>query len=186
MAYNIIKTKSGAVIETMDKPWDDVSRRVRELNDQGMGVFAKRAGGVSTQGKLSFMLPADADCYFVDAWTSGNPGIGGYRIMDSNRQVIDELNYEDKHTNNFYELKAILQGIVLGRARSHGRRVVVYTDSKCSLAWIASGRHNASRDQQSITDTINLIRDMLRYPHVTVEKWDTETYGEIPADYGRK
>lgn len=189
MAYNIIRTQSGEVLETMDKPWPEVQGRVNALNREGKGVYAKKvSGGTPTQGKLAFALPQDTNVYFVDAWTSGNPGIGGFRVLSGDKQVLKECSLDTVHTNNFYELNAIYLGLQFASLDNVcNRKSVIYSDSRTALAWITSGRHNASRDIDDITKLISTINSLLRAsPLVTLSKWDTETYGEIPADYGRK
>jgi ribonuclease HI len=176
--------------------WPEAQDRVRELNSIGAGVFARKTGNTHVKQatrpivRKSWHGQANVLYMFVDAWTSGNPGIGGCRAVFSDRSVATELNSNIAHTNNFYEIQAIEQGIAyaLNHEQESARiPVVIYTDSNTALAWIRNGSANTKDDDIWISNMIRWIRDMLtKYPHVTVEKWDTEHYGEIPADYGRK
>jgi ribonuclease HI len=173
--------------------WLDTQKRIRELNKTGAGVFARKVTGspateaVKGPGREPWTAPKGVTCYFVDAWTSGNPGMGGCRTVDAKGEILDEHNSSTPHTNNYFELKAISQGILYAAFVTPEDPCIIYSDSQCALSWIASGEHHATRDTQLITEMIEYIRDGLkRFPQIKVEKWDTSRFGEIPADYSRK
>ena len=189
--YDIVVTDTGMILETVTAEWPEVQNRVAELNRVGKGVFARKAGNSAPNAAkraLSELLKPGVQYVFVDAWTSGNPGLGGYRGVSANGTVLFKKDSKERHTNNFFELFAVVAGLEYAiHIDIVSNDQVVYTDSQTVISWIATGRHNATADQESITKLIAKARDILSYyKEVSLLKWDTETYGEIPADYGRK
>ena len=191
--YEIVKSATGEVVETMVSAiWPTVCNRIKQLNAKGFGVFARRTDNKASNvaasplvGGFQETLAADAIHLFVDAWTSGNPGLGGYRGVDKAGVVLFSRDSVDQHTNNFFEVFAILGGIQY--AEQQTCKVVIYSDSNTAIGWINSGRHAATRDAESITKVIEKARAILNsHPNIVIMKWDTNKYGEIPADYGRK
>lgn len=188
-SYEIVVTDTKEILETIEDTWSVVEARVKELNKQGKGVFARKTENnpdLTPKRSFSAILDPAVKYIFVDAWTSGNPGLGGYRGVNKENTVLFSMDSKMVHSNNFFELFAIVAGLehaVLGP-----RPVVVYSDSKTAMAWIANNRHAATADQESITKLIVRARKVLDEYKDSVKllKWDTSKHGEIPADYGRK
>lgn len=200
MSYEIVYSKTMAVRppdpgQQNPQTWPEAQELVLRLNRQGLGVFARKAGGSPAKSNPS---PLERDAwqgqpgttyYFVDAWTSGNPGPGGCRVLNGIREVVQERDYSDLHTNNYYELFAIYLALQYATmdAITTQATIVIYSDSQTALSWIRSRNPQASRDQAEINRLVATITAMLAAnPTITLAKWDTDTYGEIPADYGRK
>ena len=67
----------------------------------------------------------------------------------------------------------------------------IYSDSANAIAWIKAGKCNTKLKR---LETNVLLFDFIahaeaavkRYPPFKVLKWDTQAWGEIPADFGRK
>ena len=68
----------------------------------------------------------------------------------------------------------------------------VYTDSISGLAWVRNKRAKTTlkRDEQTaqVLDLVIRAENWLwqNPKHAEVLKWNTEEWGEIPADFGRK
>jgi len=122
----------------------------------------------------------------VDGWSSGNPGLGGYKITNLQGKPLDERNAATIHTNNYYELYGVYKAVkyaVLNKLSP----VTIYTDSATVLYWISSGKHSATKDAVGVTMMIKSIRDdMKEHAGISILKWDTARRGQIPADPGRK
>lgn len=137
------------------------------------------------------------DKLYVDCWTSGNPGIGGYRVTDHVGSVYKEWNSgQDKHSNNYFELAAIGAGVVIAEetlSEFYERDVPhpgveIFSDSITAISWATKGPKKAIMEPETIKRMYEKI-DRLRknFPgKIKISKWDTAKNGQIPADYGRK
>ncbi|WP_339683187.1 reverse transcriptase domain-containing protein [Gimesia maris] len=94
-------------------------------------------------------------------------------------------------SNNIGEFLAIVRGLQLLKRK--GIDCPVYSDSQTSISWLKSLRINSkSAREQKISPRVyqRITRAVLwltRHTNLNpVLKWNTEDWGEIPADYGRK
>ena len=67
----------------------------------------------------------------------------------------------------------------------------IYSDSANAIIWIKAGKCNTKLERlpsnKMLFDFIaNAEESLRRYPPFKVLKWDTQAWGEIPADFGRK
>lgn len=126
----------------------------------------------------------------VDAACSGNPGMMEYRgvHLPSGREVFHFGPI--KGTNNIGEFLAIVHGLALMKQK--GIRMPIYSDSVSGLAWV---RNRKAKTTLSYTEETAKALDLVRRAEywlrqnaidVPVLKWNTEEWGEIPADFGRK
>lgn len=127
----------------------------------------------------------------VDAACSGNPGKMEYRGVEipSNRLIF---HFGPMYgTNNIGEFLAIVHAIALAQQQglTHLR---IYSDSRNAINWIRQKQcktrlaHN--KKSESLYALIERAENWLRthtfdYP---ILKWETDEWGEIPADFGRK
>ena len=94
-------------------------------------------------------------------------------------------------SNNIGEFLAIVQGLQL--LKQNEIDCPVYSDSQTAISWLKSLRINSkSAREQKISPRVyqRITRAVLWLTRQTnlnpVLKWNTEDWGEIPADYGRK
>ncbi len=79
-----------------------------------------------------------------------------------------------------------------GFLRFNGKDWPVYTDSKTAMAWLKAGKAKTSLHKSSLNSHLfDLIAQAESWlgvnpMHNHVLKWDTELWGENPADFGRK
>ena len=133
------------------------------------------------------MLPALA----VDAACSGNPGVLEFRgvIADTGTQVFHRGPYACG-TNNIGEFLAIVLG--LAYLKAHNLPWVLYSDSRTALAWVRQKQCKTklawNAKNQDLFLAVRAAEQWLRSNTwtTTVCKWDTDAWGEIPADFGRK
>lgn len=182
--YQIYKTSAAGaeLIETTSAEWTEVQQKLKELNrTQGGGYWAKKVENVSTY--------TVEDALYVDGSAQGNPGKGGYQIVQGialtqEKKTICRRMTENLHTNNFYELYAILEGIKMAIDLKY---TLIYSDSSIALAWSLGNNCEASREVESIQNMRVQIKKLLSlHPAIVLKKWDTARFGEIPADFGRK
>jgi ribonuclease HI len=133
-------------------------------------------------------LPAWA----VDAACSGVPGPMEYRGVDlaTGDLLFHKGPYPDG-TNNVGEFLALVHALALLEKKGDAQ-TAVYTDSRTALAWLrhkkAKTTLKPSRNNAPLFDLLRRAEDWLK-THIVrnpVLKWETEEWGEIPADFGRK
>ncbi|PKP23286.1 MAG: ribonuclease H [Bacteroidetes bacterium HGW-Bacteroidetes-21] len=131
------------------------------------------------------------DSISVDGACSSNEGMMEYRgVHTGTKQVVFAQGPFRHGTNNIAEFLALVH--VLALCKQKGWNYPIYTDSKTALAWIRNKKANTKCDEdddnQEIFDLIQRAEKWLQSNTWTnqILKWDTEHWGEIPADYGRK
>jgi ribonuclease HI len=133
----------------------------------------------------------DSNAIAVDASCLGNPGKMEYRGVDlaTGREIFRVGVFEDS-TNNIGEYLALVH--VLALCKQHGVIRTIYTDSKTALAWL---RRRGAKTQLKRTPRNERSFELLERADSWVRnntwqnpvvKWDTDHWGEIPADFGRK
>ena len=133
------------------------------------------------------ILPALA----VDAACSGNPGKMEFRgvIADTGTEVFHRGPYIGG-TNNIGEFLAIVLG--LAYLKKHNLPWVLYSDSKTAIAWVRQKKCKTqlawNTHNQDLLLAVRAAEKWLTENSWTTEiyKWETEKWGEIPADFGRK
>ena len=127
----------------------------------------------------------------VDAACSGNPGIMEYRGVET--ETGAELFKPPPFpmgTNNLGEFLAIVHG--LAYLHENNLDWPIYTDSKTALSWVRNAKVKSNlpdnEDTRVLWDLVQRGEAFLKNNRfkTTLLKWDTENWGEIPADFGRK
>ncbi len=126
----------------------------------------------------------------VDAACSGNPGVMEYQgVNSSTKEVIFHQKFP-LGTNNIGEFLALVHGISL--VQKNGWNFPIYTDSITAMAWVRKKKCGSKLAESPQTNELfKLIaraEKWLAENTVTadIRKWETEVWGEIPADFGRK
>ncbi len=126
----------------------------------------------------------------VDAACSGNPGVMEYQgVHTSDGTQIFHKKFS-LGTNNIGEFLAIVHALAL--FKQQGNETPIYTDSKIAMGWVKKKKANTKLVRNAKTallhELISRAEAWLRnntYKN-PILKWDTESWGEIPADFGRK
>ena len=127
----------------------------------------------------------------VDAACSGNPGPMEYQGVDTRSK--DRIFHQafDLGTNNIGEFLAIIHGLALLKKQGL-HDLPIYTDSATAMAWVRNKKVKTKLVRDARTEGLYeliergeqwLKNNTFRNPIV---KWDTDSWGEIPADFGRK
>lgn len=155
-------------------------------NENPSGGTPSHSGSIET-ARIKPIYPALA----VDAACSGNPGVLEFRgvIADTGTEVFHRGPYKGG-TNNIGEFLAIVLG--LAYLKQNNLPWVLYSDSKTALAWLrkkqAGTKLEPNAKNKELFDMLTKAEHWLALnPYTTqVYKWDTDQWGEIPADFGRK
>jgi len=127
----------------------------------------------------------------VDAACSGNPGTLEYQgVFTATETPLFKRGPYEMGTVNIGEFLAIVLG--LAYLQKHKLDYPVYTDSRTALAWVRNKRVNSKLERSAknaklfvaVDKAVNWLKTN-KYDN-KVLKWNTELWGEIPADFGRK
>ncbi|MFW5974803.1 MAG: viroplasmin family protein [Bacteroidota bacterium] len=127
----------------------------------------------------------------VDAACSGNPGTMEYQGVNTadGTPLFHQGPYPDA-TVNIGEFLAIVHG--LAYLKKHNSTIPIYTDSKTAISWVKKKKANTKLERtpknKTVFDLINRAETWLKtndWPN-QIRKWQTDIWGEIPADFGRK
>ncbi|MBB6637227.1 ribonuclease H [Cohnella thailandensis] len=133
----------------------------------------------------------DYDSVSVDVGTRGNPGPVEYKGVDTRTgDVIFSCGPIPNGTNNLGEFLAIVHA--LAHLKKEGSTKTVYSDSRTALKWVKQKevmttlpRNESTAEIWTLVDRALMWLKSNSYPN-KVLKWETEEWGEIKADYGRK
>ncbi len=134
--------------------------------------------------------PPILDALAVDAACSGNPGRMEYQgiYIPTRTRVFHYI--AEKGTNNIGEFLAIVHG--LSYLKKHHLNQIIYSDSANAISWVRQKQCKSKLPVDDKTaelwDYVHRAENWLRTNTYTTEirKWDTDNWGEIPADFGRK
>lgn len=133
----------------------------------------------------------DSDAWAVDASCLGNPGKMEYRGVDlKTGKVLFQIGPFEDATNNIGEYLALIHAMALMAKR--GEYHNIYSDSVTALSWWRNRKIKTKLQQTSRNAKVfelmaraSVWANTNTFP-AKVMKWQTERWGEIPADFGRK
>ena len=133
----------------------------------------------------------DLNCVAVDAACSGNPGPMEYRgVYLLNGQQIFHFG-PVYGTNNIGEFLAIVHALALMKQKNIN--MPIYSDSRNALAWVRQKKCKTKLERTSKTEELFQMIERAEtwlkthtYSDIPILKWETEEWGEVPADFGRK
>jgi ribonuclease HI len=127
----------------------------------------------------------------VDAACSGNPGKMEYRgVYTKTGKEIFHTGPFDEATNNIGEFLALFHGLALLKKQNSG--IPIYSDSVNAIQWVKNKKCKTKltpgKANKQVFDLIDRAEKWLADNTYSnqILKWDTQSWGEIPADFGRK
>lgn len=133
----------------------------------------------------------DLNGWAVDASCMGNPGVMEYRGVElaTGREIFRVGPFQDA-TNNIGEFLAIVHALAL--MYNTGDWHTIYSDSRSGMAWV---RKREIKTTLLPTERNRKVFELMARAlawlnthqyNARIMKWQTEIWGEIPADFGRK
>lgn len=127
----------------------------------------------------------------VDAACSGNPGKMEYRgvYTETGEEIFHIGPFEDA-TNNIGEFLALVHGLAL--LKKQNSAIPVYSDSANAISWVKNKKcKTLLKPCETNEPVFELIRRAEKWLNENtcpnrILKWETNEWGEIPADFGRK
>ena len=132
-----------------------------------------------------------ADSIAVDAACQNNPGPVEYRgVHILTGQQIFHVGPYPLGTVNIGEFLAIVHG--LSYLKKYNLSLPIYSDSRTAILWVKTRTIKTSLSRtQNTEELFRLVDRALDWLQnntwdTPLLKWETEFWGEIPADFGRK
>lgn len=160
--------------------------------DDYMGIFkamAQRSNTVVNHAANPEIVPG---AIAVDAACSRNPGPVEYQCVDiATGQRLFHVGPLAGGSNNMGEFLALVHALAMLDKAGRGD-VTIYSDSRTAMSWV---RNRKAKTTIAATPENAKIRELVARAEVWLQthnptnrvlKWDTERWGEIPADFGRK
>ncbi len=127
----------------------------------------------------------------VDAACSGNPGALEYQgVETATGKLLFHLGPFEEGTVNIGEFLALVHGLAFLKKRNLD--IPIYSDSVTAMKWVKDKKIKTKLERNAKTkDLFELVdRGILWLINNTysnpILKWETASWGEIPADFGRK
>ncbi len=173
--YKSFSNEEEALKAFNDTPWNYVGKNAEKKKPQSIHSIPE--------------IVKDSIC--VDAACSGNPGLMEYRgvYTKTGEQIFHQGPYE-QGTNNVGEFLALVHGLALLKQKEY--TIPLYSDSANAIKWVKEKKCKTKleriRENESLFYMIERAEKWLRENTYTTRiiKWETDKWGEIPADFGRK
>lgn len=157
---------------------------------QSSGSFVGKKTATKSTTKSAVGNPL-LESLSVDAACSGNPGKLEYQgVHTRTKELLFHMGPFPLGTVNIGEFLAIVHGLAL--LKKHNSPVPMYTDSKTAMAWVRNKKIKTTLERTAKTEELFKLVDRaiiwLESNTYTTKiiKWETKSWGEIPADFGRK
>ncbi len=127
----------------------------------------------------------------VDAACNMVTKVMEYRGVDtcSGKEIFHQGPFKGG-SNNIGEFLALVHALAL--LKQQGKNMPIYSDSITAIAWVRNKKHKSivvpTEENMLLFDLLERAEQWLRtHTYDTpIFKWDTKSWGEIPADFGRK
>lgn len=144
-----------------------------------------------TKEQLELIGKPNLETVSVDAACSGSPGIVEYQCVDTKtKEKIFHYGPLYESTNNIGEFLGLVH--TLAHMKKTNDKRPIYTDSKIAMGWVRDKTHRTNLEKcEQNEKSFELLERALKWLETNdienkILKWETQAWGEIPADFGRK
>ncbi len=169
----------------------DTEEEARKAYASSPYIYIGKQAEANKETLKSIPDSVNREALAVDAACSGNPGPIEYRgvYLRTGQEVF---HFGPMHgTNNIGEFLAIVHALALLKQKEL-HTMPVYSDSRNALAWVKQKQCKTKLTRDERTEKLFLLIERAekwlrenRYTNPLI-KWETEEWGEVPADFGRK
>lgn len=174
------------------KTREEAIMALRGDNESEMGILRSIANANRRIVNYEAFPDIVVDSIAVDAACSGNPGVMEYRGVSvrTGEQIFHKGPFPHA-TNNIGEFLAIVHALALMKQQGN-TTMPIYSDSRTGMAWV---RDRVCKSKLAPSAKNAELLKIVRRAEVWLQsntysnriiKWNTEEWGEIPADFGRK
>ncbi len=185
--YKAFDTKEAAIEAFRGMPEEHIGilRQMSEHHAQ------QKTGKTKDTNRIAYPNDVITNSLAVDAACSGNPGVMEYRgVYIATGQEVFRLPPMQQGTNNIGEFLALVHGLALLNRMNNN--MPIYSDSRNAMLWVRQGKCKTKLERTAVNEPIfQLIEraELWLRTHTysnRIIKWETDKWGEIPADFGRK
>lgn len=175
--------------------WADAQAAFHESHGQHIGTGTPSASTKTPTPQRSLeelrQMGVDMNALCVDAACSGNPGDLEYQGVTMDGKTIFHRGPFAEGTVNIGEFLAIVSALAWLKNRGDSQRRV-YSDSRTGMAWVRKKQIKTTLARKAanavlferVDKAIQWLQEN-RFEN-PITKWETDQWGEIPADFGRK
>jgi ribonuclease HI len=179
------------VADAKFKSYEIEAEAIKAFSEKAEKHIYAKAKPITTAKSNNFVIKPIAESISVDAACKGNPGILEYQGVETiTKKPIFKMGPFPESTVNLGEFLAIVHGLAL--LKKHNSTIPIYSDSRTAIAWVRNKaiKTNLARNKKNeslfeLVDRAILWLKNNTFPN-KILKWETEFWGENPADYGRK
>jgi very-short-patch-repair endonuclease/ribonuclease HI len=190
--YSVIRFTNEEVIA-------NTSEVVRNIKKALMEIISSKGNNTAPKSPLPLEgdrgrlegLGIDLNAWAVDAACSGNPGPMEYQAIDLQTGARVFHFGPMKGTNNIGEFLAIVHALALMQQQGlHDK--AIYSDSYNAILWVNKRKCKTKLERTPETEPLyQIILRAERWLNThtwrnPIIKWETQKWGEVPADFGRK
>lgn len=157
------------------------------------GGLSSYYNGIANKGKVNILdlSEVEKNSIAVDAACSGNPGDMEYRgvYVKTGEELFRSRVYM-QGTNNIGEFLALVHGLAM--LKKEESNLPIYSDSMNAIAWVKNKKCKTKLAKTTMnSELFEMIDRAEAWLKVNswanrIIKWETQSWGEIPADFGRK
>lgn len=173
------------------KSFDNREEAEMAFHSDPSQFLVKPAGKLKSKQLNNLVGNPDPISICVDAACSGNPGVMEYRgVFTATGEEIFHQGPFRQATNNIGEFLAIVHA--LAWMKKNNMCLPVYSDSRNAILWVKQKQVKTKLERNKKNEKVfELIERALKWLNENtfdnpILKWETEVWGEIPADFGRK
>lgn len=188
--YKSFDTEEEATEAYNSSPYLYINKKERHEGETSRSCPLKDVPDYRQDTVLPLPLEVQAEALAVDAACSGNPGPMEYRGVYL-RTGEEVFHFGPIHgTNNIGEFLAIVHGLALMKQK--GISMPIYSDSRNAILWVREKCCKTKLERNAKTEELFKTIERAEYwlknniYNTPIIKWETEKWGEIPADFGRK
>ena len=187
--------------------WDECQRQIAGVPDAKYKSFESKAEAefAYSQKPEKFIYKKDKaanptnnsttkpilDSIAVDgAWNTATLDCEYQGVFTKTGKVLFKMGPYKHGTNNVVEYLALVHA--LGYCQKHNLSLPIYSDSKTAISWVKNKKIKTTLEQteknQELFDMLERAENWLKTNRFgnQILKWETEDWGENPADFGRK
>lgn len=191
-SWDEAKVQTDGFAKPLFKSFDSKPAALKAFKEKPHLHIGQGPKPVATQGKLLAQIgPPIQDSLVVDAaWNTATGDMEYQGIYLGTRQRLFLMGPYQDGTNNIGEFLAIVHALALLHQKNSN--IPVYSDSRTAIGWVKKKKANTKLAETTrnseLFDLLERAEKWLethRYAN-PVLKWETDVWGENPADFGRK
>ncbi|MBS1647206.1 MAG: ribonuclease H family protein [Bacteroidetes bacterium] len=182
--------------------WDSCQKQITNFagalyksfktKEEAQQAFNEGYSKMPQKNKTSLLVGAPiSQSISVDgAWNTAT-GVAEYQGVETQtKKILFKAGPFDDGTNNVVEFLALIHA--LAYCKQHNLNIPIYSDSRTAISWLRQKKAKTSLKKTTKNQKIfELLHRAEKWLHENtyenkVLKWETECWGENPADFGRK